>query len=305
MTSEDDKPTECHHDKGDIGDITTLKAKIVSLLDKNPLLTPSQICRLLGLHYKTNEHYVRKIKSEWKCHPKNEQGSKSSLPDDYHAWRGWTLIPRSAVERYWADKTLTIGKLSAEAMSHYPEMFPFGDKWLQTKARNRWILWKDRLGRLELHLSGRINIYVRKPASVWKIKQLLANGLIWTNILEDQKIFDRAITLAPDGDLRFHGAHYVFDAGMRLPKKTIDLFQKSNGVVIKIGDRSHPDKIEVLAYHPNWGERTEFLLDRWVASTEKMTTSMEKLTGEKLTEKPIEKKPTEIVRKPERLWYVG
>mgnify|MGYP001578094137 CR=1 FL=1 len=53
------------------------------------------------------------------------------------------------------------------------------------------------------------------------------------------------------------GALYVFPLGQRLPKLTIDLFQKSNGIVIKVGDDSHPDSLEVLSIYPDWAERNE------------------------------------------------
>jgi hypothetical protein len=64
--------------------------------------------------------------------------------------------------------------------------------------------------------------------------------------------------------LRFKGAHYVFSTGQRLPKLTIDLFQKSNGIVIKVGDNSHPDGLEVLATYPDWGERNEKFLEQMI-----------------------------------------
>jgi hypothetical protein len=60
--------------------------------------------------------------------------------------------------------------------------------------------------------------------------------------------------------LRFKGAHYVFPVRQRLPKLTIDLFQKSSGIVIKVGDDTHPDSLEVLATYPDWAERNERLL---------------------------------------------
>ena len=61
--------------------------------------------------------------------------------------------------------------------------------------------------------------------------------------------------------MRFKGAHYVFPVGQRLPKLTIDLFQRSNGVVIKVGDETHPDSLEVLATYPDWAERNERLFE--------------------------------------------
>jgi len=62
--------------------------------------------------------------------------------------------------------------------------------------------------------------------------------------------------------VRFKGAHYAFPVGQRLPKLTIDSFQKSNGVIIKVGDVSHPDSLEVIAVYPDWAERNERLFDR-------------------------------------------
>jgi len=271
-----------------------LKAKVWELLDKNPLLSPIQICHLLSIDSKAQGGYVRNLKLNWKRHSKYERGSKSScFPDETHAWKGWTSVPRSVVDRYWKAETLAIGSIPAETVWRYPEMFPYGSRWQKTRARNRWILWKDRLGRLELFLTGRVNVYVRKPATVWKVKQLLAHAFMWTGLIEDEQLFERMVTLAPDGLLRFHGAHYLFDMGMRLPKATIDYFQKSNGITIKVGDRSHPDKIEVIASQPSWGERVEILLDRWVDVMEKAS--------------PLERevKKGADLEKPERLWYVG
>jgi hypothetical protein len=62
--------------------------------------------------------------------------------------------------------------------------------------------------------------------------------------------------------VRFKGAHYVFETPARLPKSTIDLFRKSNGVIIKVGDASHPNSVEVIAMYPDWAERNEGLLER-------------------------------------------
>jgi len=62
--------------------------------------------------------------------------------------------------------------------------------------------------------------------------------------------------------VRFKGAHYVFATGQRLPRLTIDLFAKSNGVIIKVGDRSHPHAVEVISCYPDWAERNERLFER-------------------------------------------
>jgi hypothetical protein len=50
--------------------------------------------------------------------------------------------------------------------------------------------------------------------------------------------------------------------GERLPRLTIDLFAKSNGVIIKVGDVTHPDSLEIIATYPDWAERNERLLQQ-------------------------------------------
>ncbi|NIO36218.1 hypothetical protein GTO27_00780 [Candidatus Bathyarchaeota archaeon] len=61
-------------------------------------------------------------------------------------------------------------------------------------------------------------------------------------------------------NVRFKGAHFVFDTEERLPYLVIDLFKKSNGVVIKVGDRTHPTSVEVISSYMDWAERNEQLL---------------------------------------------
>ena len=58
--------------------------------------------------------------------------------------------------------------------------------------------------------------------------------------------------------------------GQRLPKLTIDLFQKSNGIVIKVGDDSHPDSLEVLSTYPDWAERNERVSGQLTGVLEKL-----------------------------------
>jgi hypothetical protein len=61
--------------------------------------------------------------------------------------------------------------------------------------------------------------------------------------------------------VRFKGAHYVFATDQRLPRLTIDLFSQSNGVLVKVGDVSHSNAVEVVVSYPDWTERNESLLE--------------------------------------------
>ena len=212
----------------------SIKDIVFKELDENPLLKPKKLCKLLGLKYHVYCNYVTKLRSLWKHYPKNERGSKCSL----HGWRGWCFVPGG------------LGRGVA-----------VGAGWLRTRARNRWLLWKDRLGRLEWFETDRVNLYVRKPANLGKAYQLVCNGFSFTGLVTDIKVLERILK-----SVKFKGAHYVFETKQALPRLTIDLFSKSNGIVIKVGDRTHPTGVEVIAMYPDWGERVERLLETLLSS---------------------------------------
>jgi len=98
---------------------------------------------------------------------------------------------------------------------------------------------------------------VRKPANLGKAYQLICNGFSFTGLITDIKVLENVLA-----SVRFKGAHYVFPAEQWLPRLTIDLFAKSNGVIIKVGDQSHPNAVEVIACYPDWAERNERMLEQ-------------------------------------------
>jgi hypothetical protein len=102
-----------------------------------------------------------------------------------------------------------------------------------------------------------VNLHLRKPANLGKAYQLICNGFSFTGLVTDIKVLEAVLA-----SVRFKGAHYVFSTGQRLPRLTIDLFAQSNGVIIKVGDRSHPHAVEVVACYPDWAERNERLLEQ-------------------------------------------
>ena len=234
-----------HKSYGKIGKVLeegSIKSAVFRLLDKNPLLTAKPLCRLLGLPLPRYQNYVNKVRCQWRTLPKNERGSKCSI----HAWRGWCYVPAGL------DRAVAVSA-----------------GWHRTRARNRWLLWKDRLGRLQWFETDRVNVYVRKPANLGRVYQLVCNGLSFTGLITDMKVLEQVLE-----SVRFKGAHFVFDAKERLPYLVIDLFRKSNGIVIKVGDRTHPTGVEVIAEYTDWAERNERLgeqlldvLNRLAAST--------------------------------------
>lgn len=78
--------------------------------------------------------------------------------------------------------------------------------WIASKARNKWLLWKDRLGRLQWFETGRVNLYVRRPANLGKAYQLVCNGFSFTGLLTNLEVLEQVLV-----SVRFKGAHYVFN----------------------------------------------------------------------------------------------
>ena len=222
------RPSKPYRKEGKGLEDGAIKSAVFRLLEKNPLLTAKPLCRLLGLPWPRYQNYVNKLRSQWRTLPKNERGSKCS---SVHGWRGWCSVPAGL------DREAAVGA-----------------GWRVTRARNRWLLWRDRLGRLSWFETDRVNVYVRKPTNLGKAYQLVCNGFSFTGLVTDMKILEQVLK-----SVRLKGAHFVFDVKERLPYLVIDLFRQSNGVVIKVGDRTHPTGVEVIAEYMDWAERNERL----------------------------------------------
>ena len=227
MTSKKFLSSNSHSESSDS---ESIRQQVFDILDKDPLLTAKPLCKLLGLRYKDYGRYIANQRSFWKYHIRKQQGSKCS---GLHGWRGYCFVP-------------DLNRGVAVRLG-----------WLRTRARNKWLLWKDRLGRLQWFETNRVNLYVRKPANLGRAYQLVCNAFSFTGLITDVKVLESVLK-----GIRFKGAHYVFDVKERLPYLVIDLFQKSNGVVIKVGDRTHPTSVEVLAVYPDWAERNEQLFEQ-------------------------------------------
>jgi len=216
------------------GNSPNLTEEIKSELEKNPLLTAKNLCVIIGLDYKRHGNYVNKVKSLWKYYHQNRQGSM--CPSDVHCWRGFTYVGR--------ELGLLVGKLG------------LASGWSVTRARNHMLVFRNVLGRLELFGTGRVNVFVRKPGSFGRAYQLFCDGFFKTGVISDIKVLEACLA-----GLRFKSAHFVFETKERLPELTVSLFSETNGVTVKVGDRSHPNSVEVIAGYMNWAERLERKFD--------------------------------------------
>ena len=248
---------------GKNGNTESLRQRVFALLDENPCLTAKPLCELLGLQYAQSYRYLNKLKSEWKSNRENEQGSKCS---SVHGWRGSCCVP-CFVSR---DLAVEVG-------------------WGRTRARNSWLLWRDKIGRLMWFESGRVNVYVRGSGNEGRVKQLISNGFFNTGLIFEFRILEQVFKT-----FKFKGAHHVFDSGSSLPKMTIDAFEKSHGVVIKTGDKSHPRAIEVISSCPDWAERCELLMEKFRDFLDVVPTSKGSLKKPDYVVLPLESSNTQI-----------
>lgn len=216
----------------EISYISSIRQQVFNALKKNPLLTCKSLCKLMDLDYKRHRQYVYNLQSEWRSNYKNSLGLKRL---NFHNWHGKVFAPEG-LDR----EAAVVGG------------------WIRTRARNRYLMWKDsELGRLEWFETGTIKVVVYKPVNKGKMLQLLANAFLKTGLIFDLRVFE-----AFARTVKLKGASVVFETHERLPYMKIELFRESNGIVIRLGDRSHPTAVEVDFCLPDWVERNEGLLGK-------------------------------------------
>lgn len=129
--------------------------------------------------------------------------------------------------------------------------------WVQTKAKNRYLIFRSSgYGHMKYFpTTGRVNIHTRKPHLKGRLFQLFCNGFSMNGLIDSMAVLDQVLK-----SIRIKGAHAVFGTSERLPYLEVKMFKLSNGVIIKMGDRSHPHAIEIEYCYPDWAEKNERLL---------------------------------------------
>jgi len=117
-----------------------------------------------------------------------------------------------------------------------------GFGWVQSKAKNRFWFWRGKLGRVVWFETGSVRLHVRRPGNLGRAKQLFCDAFVNTGLLTDFEVLNPILER-----IRPKSGHFPYSAGERLPYMVIRDFELSHGVVIKVGDRSHPDAVEVIA----------------------------------------------------------
>ena len=205
-------------------------------LNENPLLSAKMLCKLMGINYKKKKGLIYKYRSQWKSSLKNQVGSKCLKPQ-FHKPSAWVYVDKLKLDR---GKALENG-------------------WIETKSKNRYLLFRSPgFGHMKWFPStGRVNIHTVKPHRKGRLFQLFCNGFSLNGLIDSVQILDAVLK-----SIRLKGAHAVFPSPERLPYMEIKMFQLSNGVVVKMGDKSHPHAIEVQYTYPDYAEKNEATLER-------------------------------------------
>lgn len=255
-TPKDTTLTSEHNSYASYG--VSLRKQVCTLLDENPLLMPKMLAKLLDFtpkEYKKRRQTLTNYRNYWKYNHENERGSKCS---SFHCFKAKVRL----------DSGLSVGLRQVVKLDVEKGGFGFG--WVLSKARNRFLVWKCRLGRVVWFESGTVTLHVRRPGNLGKAKQLFCDAFVNTGLLTDMKVLNPVLER-----IRPKSGHFPYSSGERLPYMVIRDFEESHGIVIKVGDRTHPDAVEVIA---GFSDAIDLALQK-LDSLEKSDKALQKITG--------------------------
>jgi hypothetical protein len=205
----------------------SLRKRVFKLLDKDPLLKPKEICKLLdGIDYKQNGEVVTQYKKQWKKEYKSQRGLIRSCPDDVH-------------NAFYKGKVQGV----RDVLGKLPSLVGVSS-WKLSRAKNKYWVFKSDLGRVRFFETGTVELWVRKPASDGKAMQLFSHAFTWTKLIDSISVVeDFQKTL-------MRKMHTLFDYGQRVPYMKVTAFQGSHRFTYVSGDKSHPTCGEFMfEYH--------------------------------------------------------
>jgi hypothetical protein len=239
-----------HSESSDILTAKSIREGVFKLLMRKPFLKAKELCFRLKLDYKAYGAQVTQRRYEWLhgiCRNsllESGVGSKGS-PDEQHHVRAEGFVPKSLDRREHTE-------VVAEAVKA---------GWTCSTNRNRALIWgrhRSSYGRIEWWETGKVSVHVRAPQTMGRVKQLLSYAFYESGLIFDSRVFDAFMK-----QVQWHGwtgAHDVFNTEQKLPYKVIRNYEQY-GFVIKAGDRSHPNAIEVEWVRPDYAEKLEILME--------------------------------------------
>ncbi len=217
-----------------ISNTDSIRAKVFSELDENPLNTAKRLAILLQLPYKEYRNYLTKLRSEWKYYHENQRGSKCSL---FHCVR-WGLWERVELGGHVRAGGLPV-------------------PWELSRARNRFWQFKSVLGRAVWFETGRVVLHARAPGLEGRAKQLFCDAFFKTGLIADVAGLNRCLD-----SFYLDSFHTVVKTPERLPYVHVRDFAGTNGVEVKCGDRTHPHCLEfIVRYQSQFEEAKRAFVD--------------------------------------------
>jgi hypothetical protein len=208
----------------------SLRHRVFKLLDKNPLLKPKQICELLGETYAKRGEVVTQYKKQWKKEYKSQRGLIRSYPDELHHVFYKGKLPSEVVKAILQIMTLNL-----------PNAY---EGWKRSRAKNRYWIFRNKLGRIRFFENGTVELWIRKPASAGKAKGLFTQAFVWTRLIDSIQVCDDFYKTLMR---RFHA---TFDYGKRVGYMRITAFKETHGFEFVSGDKTHPTSAEFMfEYH--------------------------------------------------------
>ena len=204
----------------------SIRARAFKELDESPLNTAKRLAVLLNLPYREYRNYLTKLRSEWKYYHKSERGSKCS---SFHCVR-WGLWERVVADRVDALR--------------------FG--WVQSRARNRFLQFKNGLGRVVWFETGTVRLHVRSPGDEGRAKQLFCDAFFKSGLIFDVNVLNKY-----QDSLFLDSFHTVVKTDRRLPYVHVRDFEGTNGFEFKSGDRTHPHCFEFIVRYQSQFEEAK------------------------------------------------
>ena len=196
------------------------------------------LCKILYLPYSKYKQTVTNYRNYWKYNHENERGSKCS---SVHCFRARVKL-EIELSKALRQRVANGGKGE------------FGFGWSPSRSKNRFFSFYGSLGRVVWFETGTVIMHVRRPGNMGKAKQLFCDAFVNSGLISDFKLLNPVLN-----SIRPKSGHFPYSSGERLPYMIIRDFEESHGVVIKVGDRTHPDAVEVIA---SFSEAIDGALDK-------------------------------------------
>lgn len=209
----------------------TLRQRAYAEFCQNPQVTPKLLCSKLRISYHDQGSTVRTYLWQFRCQYENRLTPYTPKILPHRRIFVWDGLERSKEAQNKA----------------------FGHGWVQSRNRNRALLFRDPRGSVQWHSNGRVVLYVQGPSNLGRAKELFCRAFSWFS--------DRELDRLTSGVLHESSRHWVFRIGEPLPRFDIRAFERSHGLHI-LTDGSHPDSVEVIETEPLYLQGYHHLMDQ-------------------------------------------